>query len=228
MGRHRGRGQAGSGGCATDTAADKWAKCNAVYTYLSGLAKSANGYATSPIWGVVDGPLKLSSFNTDGYVTFVPNKSYSGSPKPELDAVKLVPYTDDTTEYTGLKTGAVDVGYVPPSDLAHVSGSEILPPTSPSRGYSLVAVLLLRDPVLPDQLPQPEDRADLQPAVRPPGAAGVMDQEGMIKAIDNGYGYPTSGAVPEEPVEPVDPVGPEPERWPGPVRLLHLVGHRPC
>ena len=39
------------GGCTTDTAADKWAKCNAVYTYLSGLAKSANGYATSPISG---------------------------------------------------------------------------------------------------------------------------------------------------------------------------------
>jgi len=27
---------AGSGGCTTDTAADKWAKCTAVYTYLSG------------------------------------------------------------------------------------------------------------------------------------------------------------------------------------------------
>src|ERR1700733_8520331 len=80
--------KAGSGGCTTDTAADKWAKCNAVYTYLSGLAKSANGYATSPIWGVVDGPFKLSSFNTDGYVTLVPNKSYSGTPKPQLDAVK--------------------------------------------------------------------------------------------------------------------------------------------
>jgi peptide/nickel transport system substrate-binding protein len=194
--------KAGSGGCTTDTAADKWAKCNAVYTYLSGLAKSANGYATSPIWGVVDGPFKLSSFNTDGYVTLVPNKSYSGSPKPELDAVKLVPYTDDTTEYTGLKTSAVDVGYVPPSDLAHVSGSEILPPSSPVSGYSLSPyysygiqyyLINFHNPKTGPVFSQLYVRQALQES---------MDQEGMIKAIDNGYGYPTSGAVPEQPSNP--------------------------
>lgn len=189
----------GSGGCTTDTAADKWAKCDAVYTYLAGLAKNANGYASSPIWGVVDGPFKLSSFNTDGYVTLVPNKAYSGSPKPILDAVKLVPYTDDTTEYTGLKTSAVDVGYVPPSDLAHVSGSEVLPPTSPVPGYTLSPyysygiqyyLINFHNPKTGPIFSQLYIRQALQQ---------VMDQEGMIKAIDNGYGYPTSGAVPEEP-----------------------------
>jgi len=191
--------KAGSGGCTTDTAADKWAKCDAVYTYLSGLAKNANGYASSPIWGVVDGPFKLSSFNTDGYVTLVPNTAYSGSPKPELDAVKLVPYTDDTTEYTGLKTGAVDVGYVPPSDLAHVSGSEVLPPSSPVSGYTLSPyysygiqyyLINYHNPKTGPIFSQLYIRQALQE---------VMDQEGMIKAIDNGYGYPTSGAVPEQP-----------------------------
>ena len=191
--------KSGSGGCTTDTAADKWAKCDAVYTYLAGQAKNANGYASSPIWGVVDGPFKLSSFNTDGYVTFVPNTSYSGTPKPMLDAVKLVPYTDDTTEYTGLKTDAVDVGYIPPSDLAHVSGSEILPPTSPVSGYSLSPyysfgiqyyLVNFHNPKTGPIFSQLYIRQALQES---------MDQEGMIKAIDNGYGYPTSGAVPEQP-----------------------------
>ena len=57
---------AGSGGCATDTAADKWAKCTAVYNFLAAQAKNAKTYATNPIWGVVDGPWKLSSFSTAG------------------------------------------------------------------------------------------------------------------------------------------------------------------
>jgi peptide/nickel transport system substrate-binding protein len=56
--------KAGSGGCATDSPADKWAKCDAVYKFLSTQARNAKGYATSPIWGVVDGPWKLSSFST--------------------------------------------------------------------------------------------------------------------------------------------------------------------
>jgi len=34
----------------------------------------------------VDGPWKLSAFNADGHITFVPNKSYSGPVKPKLAA----------------------------------------------------------------------------------------------------------------------------------------------
>ena len=66
---------------------------------------------------MVDGPWKLSSFSTDGNVTIVANSAYSGSPKPTLSAVKFVPFTSDATEYTALKTGAVDVGNIPTQDL---------------------------------------------------------------------------------------------------------------
>ena len=80
----------GSGGCIADSAADSWAKCKAVYTFLTAQSKQAGSYATSPLWSVVDGPWKLSTFNTDGHVTMVPNQAYSGSPvKPQLSAVKL-------------------------------------------------------------------------------------------------------------------------------------------
>src|SRR5579863_5670591 len=116
---------AGSGGCAADTAADKWAKCTAVWNFLTAQAKNAKTYATNPIWGVVDGPWKLSSFSTaaSGPVTsFVPNPAYSGSPQPKLAGFTYYAYTDDTTEYTAMKTGQLDVGYIPPQDLAPVSG----------------------------------------------------------------------------------------------------------
>src|SRR5580658_3324041 len=107
----------GSGGCTTDTAADGWAKCQAVYNFLTAQSKIPATYATSPLWSVVDGPWKLSSFSTTGNVTIVPNKAYSGSPKPRLSAVKFVPFTADSTEYTALKTGELDVGYIPTQDV---------------------------------------------------------------------------------------------------------------
>jgi peptide/nickel transport system substrate-binding protein len=190
----------GSGGCATDSAKDKWAKCVAVYNYLSGLAKTSSTYATSPTWAVVDGPWKLSSFNTDGNVTFTPNADYSGTPKPMLTAVKMVPYTDDTTEYTALKTGSIDVGYIPPQDLPQVSGSQVLPSVNPlGSAYTLAPsyadgiqyfYINYHNPTLGPVFSQLYIRQAMQE---------VMDQEGMIKAIDRGYGYPTSGAIPEEP-----------------------------
>jgi len=192
--------KAGSGGCTTDSAADKWAKCVAVYNFLSGQAKNANGYASSPIWGVVDGPWKLSAFSTDGNVTFVPNTTYSGSPKPSLAAVKLVPFTDDTTEYTALKTGTLDVGYIPPQDLPQKPASQVLPSTNPlGSTFNLQPayadgiqyyLINFNNPTVGAVFKQLYVRQALQE---------LVDQNGMINAVDRGYGYPTSGAVPEEP-----------------------------
>jgi peptide/nickel transport system substrate-binding protein len=195
--------KAGSGGCATDSAADKWAKCDAVYKFLSAQAQSAKSYASSPIWGVVDGPWKLSSFSTasSGPVTsFVPNPAYSGSPKPELAKFTYYAYTDDTTEYTALKTGQLDVGYVPPQDLAAVSGSQVLPSTNPlGSAYNLSAsyqygiqyfMINFNNPTLGPAYKQLYVRQAIQE---------LIDQEGMIKSVDRGYGYPTSGGVPTQP-----------------------------
>src|SRR6476646_8911373 len=48
-----------SGGCATDSAADGWAKCKAVYTFMTAQSKDSATYATSKLWQVVNGPWKL-------------------------------------------------------------------------------------------------------------------------------------------------------------------------
>jgi peptide/nickel transport system substrate-binding protein len=73
----------------------------------------------------MDGPWKLSSFSTAGNVTMVPNAKYSGSPKPQLSAIKFVPFTDDATEYTALKTGQLDVGYIPTQPLPTLAASTL-------------------------------------------------------------------------------------------------------
>jgi peptide/nickel transport system substrate-binding protein len=196
--------KAGSGGCATDTAADKYAKCTAVYNFMSGQAKNAKTYASNPLWGVVDGPWKLSTFSTaaSGPVTsFVPNTTYSGSPKPQLANFTYYAYTDDTTEYTALKTGQIDEGYIPPADLAAVSGSQKLPSNDPlGSGYDLGTayafgiqyfLINFNNPTLGPAYKQLYVRQAIQE---------LIDQEGMIKSVDRGYGYPTSGGVPTQPV----------------------------
>jgi len=194
---------AGSGGCATDTAADKWAKCVAVFNFMTAQAKNAKTYATNPIWAVVDGPWKLSSFSTaaSGPVTsFVPNPSYSGSPKPQLAQFTYYAYTDDTTEYTALKTGQLDAGYIPYQDLPPVSGSQVLPSVDPlGSGYTLSPayafgieyyLINFNNPTIGPAFKQLYVRQAIQETI---------DQEGMVKAIQRGYGYPTSGGVPTQP-----------------------------
>ena len=108
---------AGSGGCLTDSAADGWAKCKAVYTFMTAQNKDTATYGTNPLWQVVDGPFKLTAYNVDGNYTFVPNAKYSGAPKASISELKFQTYTSDTAIYTALKTGALSLGSIPSTDL---------------------------------------------------------------------------------------------------------------
>jgi peptide/nickel transport system substrate-binding protein len=94
--------------------------CAAVYTYLNDQSKNTSGYAGCKIWSVVDGPWKLSAFNADGHITFVPNKRYSGPVQPKLAAFEEVPFTTDSAEYDVLRSPSsstkIDYGYLPPED----------------------------------------------------------------------------------------------------------------
>src|SRR5215831_3306511 len=193
-------GAPGSGGCTTDSAADNWAKCKAVNTFLTAQSKQAGTYATSPLWKVVDGPLKLSSFSTTGNVTMVPNTKYSGSPKPKLSAIKFVPFTADSAVYTALKTGQVDIGRIPSEDLPPKPANASVPATNPlGSGYNLqplspfgisYAEPNFNNPAVGFMVRQLYIRQALQE---------VFDQPGIIKAIWRGYALPGSGPAPNTP-----------------------------
>ena len=190
----------GSGGCATDSAADGWAKCKAVYTFMTAQSKDSATYATSKLWQVVDGPWKLSAYSSDGHVTLVPNTKYSGSPKPQLAAVKIVPFTDDSTEYTALKTGQIDVGYIPKQDAPPKPANSALPATNPlGSSYTLqpfyqfgiyYAQPNFNNPTVGFMVRQLYMRQALQE---------VFDQPGIDKAIYRGYAVPNSGPSPNTP-----------------------------
>jgi peptide/nickel transport system substrate-binding protein len=81
-------------------------------------------YATNPLWQVVSGQFKLSEFTTSGFVKMVPNKDYSGSPKPSISAFELEPYTTDTAEFDALTGGSLTIGWIPQQDLAQKANLE--------------------------------------------------------------------------------------------------------
>jgi len=192
--------KAGSGGCTTDSAADGWAKCKAVYTFLTAQSKIATTYATSPLWSVVDGPWKLSSFNTNGNVTVVPNKAYSGSPKPRLSAVKFVPFTADSAEYTALKTGDLDIGYIPTQDLAQKPTNSSLPATNPlGSSYYLEPFYSYGIEYAQPNFNNPQVGFLVRQLYIRQAMQYAENQPGISTAIWRGYATPVSGPVPTVP-----------------------------
>jgi peptide/nickel transport system substrate-binding protein len=196
----------GSGGCTTDTAADGWAKCKAVYSFLTAQSKISSTYATSPLWAVVDGPWKLSSFNTNGNVTIVPNKSYSGSPKPQLSAVKFEPFTADSAEYTALKTGELDVGYIPTQDLAQKPTNSPLPTSNPlGSSYYLEPFFSYGIEYAQPNFNNPQVGYLVRQLYIRQAMQYAEDQLGISKEIWRGYATPVSGPVPTVPSNPFVP-----------------------
>jgi peptide/nickel transport system substrate-binding protein len=128
--------KAGSGGCTTSMS-----NCSKVYSFLDSQSKNLSGWASSPIWSVVDGPWKLASFNSDGHSTFVPNTAYSGPTKPHLAKFEEVPFTTESAEYNVLQAGAtggqkIDVGYLPTTD-APAKPANATVGRNPVNGYYL-------------------------------------------------------------------------------------------
>jgi peptide/nickel transport system substrate-binding protein len=98
------------------------ADASQIYKFLAAQSKSVTTYSTNPLWQMVDGPYKLTSFNnTTGAFSMTPNTSYSGPHASKMSKVEAVPFTSDTAEWNAVKSGNIDQGYVPFADLPQVS-----------------------------------------------------------------------------------------------------------
>jgi peptide/nickel transport system substrate-binding protein len=180
--------------------------CAAVYNYLNGQAKDLSTYATSPLWAVVDGPWRLSAFNADGHVTFVPNKSYSGPVKPKLAAFSEVPFTTDAAEYDVLQSPSsstkIDVGYLPTED-APAKPAGAVAGTNPlaAKGYSLQPWQIwgINYYVVNYQSTTGNAPIFKQLYFRE-ALAYLMNQAAVISGPLRGYGTATVGPVPDTPM----------------------------
>jgi peptide/nickel transport system substrate-binding protein len=197
------RTASGPSACAT-----KVTDCTAVYRYLDARSRQLTTYASAPMWGIVDGPWKLSAFSADGHATFVPNTRYSGPVKPALAKFEEVPFTSDAAEYRALRSPRpggqkIDVGYLPLADApAKPAGSSLMSPgTNPLPGYTLRPLYLwgINYFVMNFQSSTGNGAVIRQLYFRQ-ALAHLLDQRAVIEGPLHGYGTPTVGPVGNTPV----------------------------
>ncbi len=191
--------------CAT-----KVSDCAAVYKYLDSQSKALTSYVSSPLWSIVDGPWKLSAFNADGHITFVPNPKYSGPIKPSLSQFQEVPFTTDAAEYNVLRSPAaggqkISVGYLPSQDApAKPAGSSPLTPgQNPLQGYTLDPLYVWGINYFVMNFQSSTGNGPIiQQLYFRQALAYLLNQEAVIKGPLRGYGTLTQGPVGNTPVTP--------------------------
>ena len=101
------------------------AGARAVYSYLAAQNKDLSTYATNPLWQVIDGPFRLTSYTAStGDATYVRNSHYSGPASGSIHTLRVLSYTSDDAEFDSLlAAGGIDYGYLPFNDAAQASGS---------------------------------------------------------------------------------------------------------
>jgi peptide/nickel transport system substrate-binding protein len=172
-----------------------------IYNYLITQAKSLSTYATNPLWQTVDGPYKLSAYNTTtGGFTMTPNTTYGGPHVAKMSTFQGVPFTSDTAEFNAVKSGSIDVGYVPQDDVPQLS--QVL-----RGGYNYFGE--------PDygmnfaNYNFKDKTGDFDNIVNQlyfrQAMAHLEDQQGWIQAFMHGAGAPAYGPIPAYPQSPYLP-----------------------
>jgi peptide/nickel transport system substrate-binding protein len=166
----------------------------AVDTFLLGQNKDVSTYATNPLWQVVDGPWKLTSYTpATGDATYVRNLKFSGPATGSLHAIKVLSYSSDTAEFDELLSATgVDYGYVPYDDAAQVSRVK-------SDGYTVQAWPAWGINYVFLNYASGQSGAIFRQLYIRQAMQHLINQAGYISAFLQGYAYPTYGPVPAQP-----------------------------
>ena len=122
--------------------------------------RRSSTYTTSPLWKVVDGPCKLQSFSRGWSVPSARTRSTPGRSSRSITKFVELPFTSDTAEFDALRTGELDVGYLPSEDLPQKRRPRARATTCAVE--HLRNQLHLRQPAQPGRRPDPA--ADVCPA----------------------------------------------------------------
>jgi peptide/nickel transport system substrate-binding protein len=182
------------------------ADCDAVYAYLNQQSQSVSSYGTSKLWGVVDGPWKVQSLDSQGNLTMLFNDKYSGPVAPHhITKLIEVPFTTEGAEYNVLQdpsgSQVLDVGYLPTVDAP-------VPPAGATTGsnpgslsnYSLNAVYPWEIAYFPYNFNNPTSGPIFKQLYFRQAFQDLVDQEGVINGPLHGYGKAGIGPVADYPV----------------------------
>jgi len=177
------------------------ANATKIYNYLAAQSKSVGTYATNPLWQTVDGPYKLTSFNsTTEAFTMKPNTSYGGPHAKTQLSLSGVPFTSDTAEYNAVKAGSIDQGYIPLTNVPQVKSVEAGGYNAfgyPDFGWEYVAYNF-------KDTTGDFNHIIAQLYIRQ-ALAHLQDENGIIHAFFNGAGGTAYGPLPVIPVSPFTP-----------------------
>ena len=172
-----------------------------IFAFLTAASKSVSTYATNPLWQTVFGPYKISAYNaTTGAFTLVPNTAYSGPHANPMSNFVGVPFTSNAAEWNAVKTGSVNVGYVPQEDIPQLSSLKGL-------GYNYYGLPDFGNQVVAYNFKDKTGNFDAianQLYFRQ-AMQHLEDQAGQIKAYYNGAGDPAYGPIPAFPKSPFLP-----------------------
>ena len=182
------------GTAATDAA------CKAVEKYLDAQSSQVSTYTDAMWQSGVDGPWKLVAMDDLGNVTFAPNVHYSGPQKAQVAFVKEVPFTSSSAEQSALQAKTVDIGFLDPTILTQPA------PTPGTAGPNWPPIAATYN--IYAGTPWSFNYAPFNFSTADPMAAAIhqlyirqalqmsLDQTGIIKAVDKGYGVPTYSPLP--------------------------------
>jgi len=162
----------------------------AVYDFLNHEAEQLSTYGTNPLWKIVDGPWILSAYDpSTGRAVFVRNRDYPGPSDGQVTTFVEEPFASTSAEFSEVQSGAVDVGYVPQSDLRAI-------PTVEAEGYAVapwwqwsINFLLL------DYANRQAGPIFRQHYVRE-AMEELIDQRSFAQAVYGGYAKVTDGPIP--------------------------------
>ncbi len=169
-----------------------------VAQFLNSASQDLSTYTTDPLWQVASGPFILNQFTTSGFVKMVPNRQYSGSPKPTISAFEELPFTSDTSEFNAVHNGSVTIGYVPTQDLGQVSQLE------KSAGYKYNPWYTFSSSDWNYNFTNPTNGDIVKQLYFRQAVQSLVNQPQYIKDFQNGLGLPTNGPVPTYPAHNPD------------------------
>jgi peptide/nickel transport system substrate-binding protein len=192
--------------------------CSAVFDFLSiesGFnplhpnstdVKPVTSYAANPLWQVVDGAFKLSSFQLNGRVSLLVNPHYSGPDKPRYKQFVFVPFTSESAEYDALAAGALTVGNLPPSNLASPASTPggVGPNNAAlATNYNLLSVPIWGIGYIAVNRNSTGDGGAAGPIFRQlyirQALQTLIDQPALVAKYYKNYAVPTYGPVPVKP-----------------------------
>jgi peptide/nickel transport system substrate-binding protein len=168
------------------------AGADAVWNFLQKEGNDMATFTTNPLWKVVDGPWTLSSFNSNGDYSYVPNAHYSGPDKPTLSSWVNTAYTTDTAELDALRAGgSLDVGTLPLNDVQQV-------PELKSEGYSIASQPLPGVGAITPNFYNAQVGPVLRQLYIRQAMEDLIDRPQIVSKVYDGYADPGNGPVPVE------------------------------